>query len=256
MHSADAVFTVLQSVDSTNNYAMGKVHAGLARHGNACFTMNQTQGRGQRGRQWLGATGQNIAISIIIAPSVLAISQQFLLSAAVAVAAWRFFNKYSGGETFIKWPNDIFWCDRKAAGILIENVIGYEKNDTNAQGTPVWKYAVAGIGVNINQTNFDPALRNPVSLKQITGKSFDCTVLAAELHQEVMNEVNAVLAGNNKGIIELYNQQLYKRNAYVLLKRGSVQFETMIKSVSPDGKLHTTDIIDNEFNFGEVEWVL
>lgn len=256
MQPTQAAFTVLQSVDSTNNYAMGKVHAGLAMHGNAYFTTNQTQGKGQRGKQWMGGEDENIAISIIITPSVLAISQQFILSAAVAVGVWQFLNTYTGGDTFIKWPNDIFWCDRKAAGILIENVIGAERNDTNGTGQSLWKYAVAGVGVNINQTSFHTALKNPVSLKQITGRQFDCTELARQLHENVLQTVNAVLAGEDDKIIETYNHQLYKRNCRVVLKRNSVEFETMIKSVSADGKLHTVDIIDNQFSFGEVEWVI
>jgi BirA family biotin operon repressor/biotin-[acetyl-CoA-carboxylase] ligase len=215
--------------------------------------MQQTQGKGQRGKQWKGGNGENIAISIVIAPSVLGISQQFALSAAVAVGTHQFFSSYAGEETSIKWPNDIYWRDRKAAGILIENVIGQQRVGSEAA---YWKNAVAGIGANINQTQFDLSLNNPVSLKQITGKQFDCSTLAKQLHQSVIAKVDEVLSGNFTEIYIYYNEHLYKKNNRVILRKNTIEFETLIQSVSTTGQLLTTDIIDNQFTFGEVEWVI
>ena len=256
MQKQATTFTQLQCVDSTNNYAMGKVHAGMANHGDACFTMNQLQGKGQRGKQWLSSNAENIAISMVIAPALLGINQQFSLSAAVAVGTHRFFSRYAGDETSIKWPNDIYWRDRKAAGILIENLIGQPDGDKNYPEQSVWKYAVAGIGVNINQVHFDESLLNAVSLKQLTGRQFDCIALAKELHQTVMTTVNEVLAGNFIAIHSYYNDHLYKKNTRVILRKNTIEFETLIQSVSANGQLLTTDIIDNQFNFGEIEWVI
>jgi BirA family biotin operon repressor/biotin-[acetyl-CoA-carboxylase] ligase len=256
MQKSEATFTHLQRVDSTNNYAMRKVHAGMAMHGDAYFTMEQTQGKGQRGKHWMGGNAENIAISIVIKPSVLPISQQFALSAAVAVGTQQFFSRYAGDETSIKWPNDIYWRDRKAAGILIENVIGQPKLSESNTEQPIWKYAVAGIGVNINQTLFDSSLINPVSLKQITGTQFDCIALAKELHQSVMAATNEVLSGNFTAIYNYYNKYLYKKNTRVILRIDTIEFETLIQSVSTIGQLLTTDIIDNQFDFGEVEWLM
>lgn len=108
----------------------------------------------------------------MIKPAFLGIGQQFQLSAAVAVAVEAFFRKYAFDETKVKWPNDLYWQDRKAGGILIENVIS---------GSGTWEWAIVGIGININETRFPPELPNPVSLKQITGKEFDPGQLAREL---------------------------------------------------------------------------
>ncbi len=84
----------------------------------------QTGGKGQRGKTWQTGNGENIAISIIIEPKHLQVAEQFNLSVAVALGCYDFFSAYAGDETFIKWPNDIYWRDRKAGGVLIENVIG------------------------------------------------------------------------------------------------------------------------------------
>jgi BirA family biotin operon repressor/biotin-[acetyl-CoA-carboxylase] ligase len=253
MYNSGYSFKIINSIESTNNYAMALVHAGMAKHGDAFFCPDQKKGKGQRGKHWHSGNGENIAISIIIDPSALKIEEQFQLSATAAVATHLFFSKYTGEQTLIKWPNDIYWCDRKAAGILIENVIGQGKM---FESETTWKYAVVGIGININQTVFDTSLINPVSLKQICGKEFNIVELAKELHQLLMREVDLLVDGGFLKILNRYNEHLYKKNSPVVLKKNKIIFETTIKSVSEQGQLLTSDLIDNHFDFGEVEWLL
>lgn len=239
-------FKVLDSVDSTNNYAMGQVHAGMATHGMAWFANEQTAGKGQRGKTWEMEKGKNIILSIVIEPSQIFKGQQFLLSACIALACHDFFSEYSVDETKIKWPNDIYWRDRKAGGILIENVI---------QGKN-WKWAVVGIGININQVKFDEGIKNPVSLKQITGKDFSAIDLAKELHLKIMSRIEAINIESPEIILKLYNQNLYQINKPQKLKEENVILETVIKGVNNKGQLLTVDAIDRQFDFGEVEWVI
>ncbi len=243
-------FILLNSVDSTNNYAMAKAHAGLAKHGDACFSFEQTGGKGQRGKTWHTGNGQNIALSIVIEPIRLPIDEQFKLSAAVALGCFDFFSRYAGDETAIKWPNDIYWRDRKAGGVLIENIIGRTQKGNN------WKFAVVGIGININDTLFGNAQNKPVSLKQVTGKDFDVVALAKELHVLVLQRVEAIHTIPFNTILEEYNNHLFKRDEAVRLKKGNIVFDTIIKKVTEKGQLYTTDRIDNFFDFGEVEWLL
>lgn len=251
-------FIELQSIDSTNNYALSQAHAGLAQHGQAFFAHQQVSGKGQRGKQWIAEKNSNIILSIAIQPGSLPISAQFGLSAAIALAAHDFFSKYAGSDTTIKWPNDIYWQDRKAGGILIENIIGGKKvaDDEESPAGLSWQWAVAGIGININQTVFAPGIRNPVSLKQITGKDFDVIKLAKQLHQSVMEKVNALLDGNARSIHELYVSHLYKRNEIVKLKKDNRVFNAVVKTVSPNGQLIVRHGIEEAFDWGSIEWVL
>lgn len=237
-------FTILDIVDSTNNYAMQKVQEGLAKHGWAWFALEQTAGKGQRGKNWDSEKGKNIALSLVLDPEHLKITNPFHLSAAIAVSISELLKKYAGDDVKVKWPNDLYWRDRKAGGILIENKF---------QGK-VWKWAVVGIGININQTEFNKDLINPVSLKQITGKDLNVIELAKELHALLMNNLSA--RATEAEILQQYNQQLYKINQLVTLKKGGVKFDTVIKEISAQGKLVTVDAIEREFDFGEVEWVL
>ncbi len=246
MMSDTRFFKVLDSVDSTNNYAMGQVHAGLATHGMAWFANEQTAGKGQRGKSWEMEKGKNIILSMAIEPAQIFQGQQFLLSACIALVCHDFFSAYSSDETKIKWPNDIYWRDRKAGGVLIENVIHGKS----------WKWAVIGIGININQVKFTEGLKNPVSLKQITGKDFSAIDLAKELHLKIMQYFGDYNTLSAQTTMKSYNQNLFQLNKQQQLRKDNILFETVIKGVNNKGQLLTVDAIDRQFDFGEVEWVI
>ena len=237
---------------------MGLIHGdhlpdgqGEAQHGMAVFTHEQTAGKGQRGKNWVSQKDLNIALSILLNPYPLSVPDQFKLSVCIAVSAWDFFLKYAGDETKIKWPNDIYWRDRKAGGILIENIVQSSQSTVGS-----WQWSVAGIGININQTDFDPNLPNPVSLKQITGIIHEPIELAKELCSIIEKNYQLLITGNIITLFNKYQSQLYKKDEKIKLKKGTRVFETTIKGVSETGQLITQHSIEERFEFGEVEWVL
>jgi BirA family biotin operon repressor/biotin-[acetyl-CoA-carboxylase] ligase len=142
----------------------------------AIFAHHQTAGKGQRGKKWEAEKGANIALSVLIKPDFLKLSQQFSLSACIAVSVHQFLSNYILDGLKIKWPNDLYWQDRKAGGILIESVVSSSSTENGK-----WLWAIAGMGINLNQTNFPDWIQQPVSLKQITGKTFDTLLMAKEL---------------------------------------------------------------------------
>lgn len=244
-------FVELQSVDSTNNYARNLLHEGLAQHGMAIYAHEQLAGKGQRGRIWSSDKGSNVILSLIVNPQSLVLSQQFQLSVCVALSVHELFMKFAGTDTKIKWPNDLYWQDRKAGGILIESVVGSRES-----GISSWDWSIIGVGININQTAFPSYLPNPVSLKQITGENFDAVLLAKELCM-IMNQKFDELM--NSGFENLYAQyliHLYKINTTVKLRKDNRIFEAIIKGVNRAGQLVVYHSIEEEFNFGDVEWVV
>lgn len=251
-------FIELQSIDSTNKYAMGLIHGdhlpdgqSEAQHGTAIFTHEQTAGKGQRGKNWISEKDLNIALSILLNPYPLRIRDQFRLSICIAVSAREFFVSYTGDETSIKWPNDLYWRDRKAGGILIENVIGAGQS---AIGD--WRWAVVGIGININQTIFPFELPNAISLKQITGKNYLPVELAKELCSIIEKNYLLLTHGKFESLFNMYQDHLYKKDEKVKLKKDNRVFETIIKGVSETGQLITQHSIEERFEFGEVEWIM
>jgi BirA family biotin operon repressor/biotin-[acetyl-CoA-carboxylase] ligase len=249
-------FTELITVDSTNNYALTKVRAGLAQHGAAFFAHEQVAGRGQRGKSWTAPRDSSLILSVLVDPQPLTIGQQFQLSACVAVSACEFLQEKIGDNVFIKWPNDIYWRDRKAGGILIDNIIGTKNPGDTTKAGVFWQWAIAGIGININQDVFPSTLKNPVSLKQVTGKEFEPSKLAKELCKLINKYFLELVEGGFDQLYLKYHESLYKRGHHVKLKKGNRIFEAVIKKVSADGRLVVQHGIEESFDFGEIEWVL
>jgi len=238
-------FTQLSVVDSTNIYAMKQLQANLAGHGSAFFALEQTSGKGQRGRKWQANPGENILLSVVLDSSFLVISQQFHLSLVVALATYDFLQQYIPEDLSIKWPNDIYWNDRKTGGILLETSLSGNK----------WQWTVAGIGVNINQISFPDLSKKAVSLKQITGKTHDPVLLAKELCGYIEQRYKQL---KNEGFLPLlatFRERLYKKGELVRLKKDNIVSKYLIQSVSEQGDLIAKAGMEHVFTHGSVEWI-
>jgi BirA family biotin operon repressor/biotin-[acetyl-CoA-carboxylase] ligase len=237
-------------VDSSNNYAMAKLHAGMVKHGTTFLAHAQTAGKGQRGKQWTSTPGQNITMSSVFAlphsfSAATLIKLQsfpFLFSAAAALSCYDFIKACGVHDISIKWPNDLYIGDRKAGGILIEN--SYQSE---------WQWSVVGIGINLNQTTFDVPNGRPISLANITGTDYNVRKKSEELASLLFSRIQWLDTASAQEIMLEYNSRLYKRGDEVRLKKGSATFTTTLLHVDTQGKLHTSDVMHREFTIGEVE---
>ena len=199
----------LSTIDSTNIYAMDQIKQGLAKSG-SCYTADfQTNGKGQHGRVWESAKGQNLLCSYILELNTLDAlknwtpADQIGFSAAIALGARAFFAAFAGSETKIKKPNDIYFSDRKAGGILIENLVRGQE----------WTWAVIGIGMNINQTEFSPeALNsvssNPISLQEITNQSWDVKKMQQHLSEALNDAIHDWLQFGEEATLKTLEQHI------------------------------------------------
>lgn len=238
-------FIVLDTVDSTNNHAMRLVREGKAPAGMVVFALEQTNGKGQRSNNWQSNKCENLIMSVVIDCTKHALSQQFELSMATSLACYNLLKKYIGDETSIKWPNDLYWRDRKAGGILIENVINGNK----------WETAVLGIGINVNQTQFPDMKRKPVSLRQITGKIHDPIELAKELCNELEKTINHIASAKKNELLSQYNDRLYKKDKVVRFNKDNLFIEAKVKGVNSEGDLLLEGLTNTKMAWGEMDWV-
>ena len=194
----------LSSVDSTNIYAMKQIQEQIAVSGSCYRTDFQTHGKGQHGRVWESSKGENLLCSYVLELKTLKMEQnwgpmdQIGLSAAVALGAQAFFAAFAGDETRIKKPNDIYWRDRKAGGILIENILRGES----------WTWTVIGIGFNMNQTKFSSDAPNPVSLKQITGKQWEISSMQKSLTKALDHSIGLWLENGEEETLKAFEKQI------------------------------------------------
>ncbi|UAY54054.1 biotin--[acetyl-CoA-carboxylase] ligase [Arachidicoccus terrestris] len=236
--------TILDEVESSNNYATRLALQGLAHHGHGILARYQSAGKGQRGKTWQGAAGQNIALSVVLDMHGVPLTRNFELSMAIALGVYDFFSHFAGEDTRIKWPNDIYWRDRKAVGILIENTIKGQN----------WIWAVAGMGINMNQTAFEGEMETKaVSLRQITGQNFDiepgarllCTYLEAR-YQQFLRDPEALM--------DQYNSVLFRKNETTTLCYLGDDYNCRVLAVDAQGRLWIEGAPVPYFQFGEIQW--
>lgn len=238
-------FIELSAVNSTNIYAMSQLQANLAEHGTAFFAHHQFEGKGQRGKKWQASPSKNLILSVIINIKPLATSPIFGLHCFSSLACIDLLKTIIPDELFIKWPNDIYWRDRKAGGILIETVF--------REGIP--QFAIVGIGLNINEDIFPDLLKKAVSVKQITGKEHQPIELAKKLCMLLNNRYESLIAGKMHQQLQEFNSYLFKRNEMVKLKKSNAIANYIIKEVNTLGELVAEAGITYQFQFGEVEWM-
>jgi BirA family transcriptional regulator, biotin operon repressor / biotin---[acetyl-CoA-carboxylase] ligase len=237
-------FIELLTIDSTNNYAMGLVREGMAQHGTAVFAHEQTSGKGQRNKEWKSEKNKNLALSLVLDPKPFVSSSMFLLSMAIAISVQHFLEELIKDDITIKWPNDLYWRDRKAGGILIENL--WQGNE--------WRFAIAGIGININQLDFGDLNNKAVSVKQILNNELEPLDLAHKLCKRMQQDLS-ILQNDHPLIISTYKSRLYKLNESVKLKKDNRLFHATIKDVTIDGRLVVQHAIEEKFSIGDLEWV-
>ena len=165
------------------------------------YTFRQTAGRGQAGNAWGSEEGKNISMSVRVRVKSIAEAARLnlLVPLAVVEGITKSGNHGIAEELTIKWPNDVYWGDRKVAGLLNENVI---------IGSEV-AYTVAGIGVNVNQEVFRSDAPNPVSLKQITGRTYELEPMIDAIVEEL--ERLLPLLEDYDALKEAYMARLYRR---------------------------------------------
>lgn len=164
----------LESVDSTNNEAKRRI-ARLADM-SVIAAYEQTAGRGQRENIWLSEPGKNLTASIVLKHDGTILSRvsadnQFIISEMISKAVVGLLADY-GVVARIKWPNDIYVGDKKICGILIEHTL---------RGSSIIN-SIIGVGLNVNQTEFDESLPNPTSLAAESNlENFDLNELLVRL---------------------------------------------------------------------------
>ena len=217
----------VESAVSTNSYLKELAHRQALEEGTVIVTGNQTEGRGQRGNAWESEAAKNITCSILLYPSFLPVRRNFLLSEAISLGVKETLDAYIDGIV-IKWPNDIYYQEKKIAGILIENeLMGNE-----------FCLSVVGIGLNVNQERFLSDAPNPVSLKQITGKDWDTETLLRELVRNILHRYGQLKAGDTETLIPMYHDALYRKTGIHRYEDSEGIFHARLDRVSDDGFLH------------------
>lgn len=234
----------LEEITSTNTYLKEKLLHETLPEGFTVCTHYQTAGRGQRGNSWEAERGKNLLFSTVLYPTHIQANQQFFISEAISLALKDVLSEYVTNIS-IKWPNDIYWQEKKIAGILIENAI----IETTLS------YSIIGVGLNINQEVYESNAPNPTSLALITGKNYDRDIILKKIRERLFyyySQFDFVLLN------ELYNQSLFRINGWHWYSDNRSSFLAQIVTVEKDGilVLRQKDDTIHKYSFKEVKFLL
>lgn len=238
-------FIVLDSVDSTNIHAMRLASGQDVGHGTVFFARSQTSGKGQRGRSWHSEADASILMSAVIDPVGIEDGCGFPLILAAALAGSDLLRELLPGGVSVKWPNDLYWHDRKAGGILIENILRGGR----------CRRSVIGIGINVNQAGFDDSLPNPVSIRQATGVTQDVIALARRLCTALEMRLEELAGGGRQAMLSEYNGMLYGRDRKLRFQDASGRITGIVQGVTSEGLLALARPHTAHYRHGELEFL-
>ncbi len=242
----------LESTDSTNNYLKNLNGGDRNYMYEVAWAEFQTAGRGQKGNSWESEPGKNLLFSILAHPENISIQDQFVISQAISLAVTESVAQAAGpghaGEFSVKWPNDIYWKEKKLAGILIENVLANGKIADS----------IIGVGLDINQEKFFSNAPNPVSLLNITGREHDRYAILNDILDKFVSIMEQAMAGQREDIDRRYHSMLFRRDGvHTYRKADGTLFQASIDHVRSNGIL----VLDcegekKEFEFKQIAFVL
>lgn len=216
----------LDAIDSTNDYLKQLHKESEVENYTIVMANEQMKGKGQMGAKWVSEKGKNLTMSVLVKDLFLRNENIFDLNIAVALSVLNVLKNSLIPNLSVKWPNDIMSDSKKVAGILIENGLKPDASFTS----------VIGIGLNLNQTNFD-GLPQASSLKCITGEDYDLERIAVLVRNSLEKNIQ-ILVYNRESLWDEYHQNIYKINYPSAFedKMGN-RFMGIIKKVTQDGKL-------------------
>lgn len=218
----------LHEIDSTNTYLKNLLsNSKPLLEGTVIMADHQYAGRGQNLNVWESEAGKNLTISIYLKPGFLAVNEQFDLNKAISLGIIDCLNKVLGESCKIKWPNDIYFHDKKIGGILIENVTkGYNL-----------KESVIGIGLNVNQINFPNQLSRVSSISKVLHKDYKLEKLLAQICENIESRYLQLKAGKKELLANDYKNNLFRLNEEHSFEIENKIVLGTIKGVTTIGKL-------------------
>lgn len=216
----------LKETPSTNQYIKELMLKKRLPEGSLVIAESQTAGRGQAGTNWESAPGENLTFSLLLRPDCIPVNRQFFISQIAALAVKETLDSCTKGIS-VKWPNDIYWQNKKICGILIEN---------NLSGNQILS-SIVGIGLNLNQTQFGSNAPNPVSLRQITGKEYDKEEILDRFLDRFFNYYLLLLQEKEESIRSTYKSALFRKEGFFTYRDARGEFEACIRDIDLLGHL-------------------
>lgn len=223
---------VFDRVDSTNTTLKAMATQG-APHGTVVAALEQTAGRGTRGRTFSSPPG-GLYLSLLLRPQV-ELSQLFSLTGWVAVAVRNAVEQACGAPASIKWLNDIYLNRRKLCGILTELSLLGESSEPD--------YVVVGVGINLAQsaqTFRDFGLEHIATSLALEGYPVEVNHMALTLLQS-LHAMAQQFPQAQEDYLQAYTAHCLTLHQPVKVEVGNQTYQATAQAVLPDFSLEVVD---------------
>ena len=228
----------LEQIDSTNAYLQRQQSEHDIRNW-VVSADEQTAGKGMGSNGWESEVGKNLTFSLALDMGFLPAERQFLLSEAVPLGIIEVLDTLLPSEKLsIKWPNDIYFENRKLAGILINSTIKANMMDVS----------IIGIGLNVNQMKFQDWPTHPISLKMVTGKEYDLKPLLEQIAERILIKVQQ-LQSTPTSIEKDYLKRLFRYRTWADYEVEGKVLRLFMTGIDPFGRLQLLDTENKPYCF-------
>ena len=217
-------------IDSTNAY-LQRLQSETDIRNWVVSADEQSAGKGMGNNGWESEVGKNLTFSLAVDMSFLPAEKQFVLSEAVPLGIIEVLDDILPAEKLsIKWPNDIFYENRKLAGILINSTIKANMMDVS----------IIGIGLNVNQTQFQDWPTHPISMKMIMGEDYDLLPLLEQIVEHLIIKVE-LMKSNPTSFEQDYLKRLFRYRTWAEYEIGGKTLRLFMTGIDAFGRLQLVD---------------
>ena len=237
----------LEQIDSTNAYLQRQQSEHDIRNW-VVSADEQTAGKGMGSNGWESEVGKNLTFSLALDMGFLPAERQFLLSEAVPLGIIEVLDPLLPSEKLsIKWPNDIYFENRKLAGILINSTIKANMMDVS----------IIGIGLNVNQMQFQDWPTHPISLKMVTGKHYNLQALLEQIAERILIKVQQ-LQSTPTAIEQNYLKRLFRYRTWADYEIEGKVLRLFMTGIDSFGRLQLLDTENKPhcFDIKEIRFII
>lgn len=229
-------FIELEKTASTNAFLLEMPEK--ERVGMVVSAREQMAGKGMGTNTWESVPGMNLTFSMGVDMSFMPAADQFLLSQAVPLGLLDVLDTLLSSKAMVKWPNDIIIEDRKLAGILINSTIHGQ----------MMGVSIVGIGLNVNQMQFQDWPTHPVSLKMVLGREVELDLLLHQLAEAVDRRVEMLRTPEGADLTrKAYLERLYRYQEWADYMVHGQKVKRYVTGIDPFGRLETLDESETKY---------
>lgn len=230
-------FKFFDEINSTNTYLRRQLRI---EEFEVIVAKKQTDGRGKRESVWISNEGAAL-FSFAVADNNSELNEKITIFAGYIV--YKILKNYikSNEKLTFKWPNDIYYENKKICGILCEKVR---------------EHIIVGIGINVNNTDFGVFREKAISLVEITGKIHSVQNIIEKVVSAFENEFYSL---NKKweNVLTVVNENSYLKDKKIIIKKNGKFLEKEYKFLRVDRKGNISLIAkgdSDELKFASLEF--